>query len=91
MPSDQPSVTDDETLRDSAGLALSCSGCHMPGGSAIVSLDGLSRDQIYAGLQRYSGEADGSTVMHRLVRGYSDPQLQAISDELASTARSESE
>jgi cytochrome c553 len=33
-------------------------------------------------LDRYRLEVDGTTVMHRLTRGYSEDQLQAISDYL---------
>ena len=66
----------------SDALALSCSGCHDVGGDAIISLDGLDASQIASSLQRYSTETEGATVMHRLVRGYSEQDLRDISKAL---------
>ncbi|MEO0467143.1 MAG: hypothetical protein AAF216_11435 [Pseudomonadota bacterium] len=75
-----------QALSVTASLAASCSGCHAAG-DAIVSLDGLGADAFAASLTRYRTEG-GSTVMHRLVRGYSDEQVQAIAEYLAESEAS---
>jgi len=67
-----------------ATLAATCSGCHGTGsnGKAIVSLDGYSSDQIYAGLQHYRQDPNGVTAMHRMARGYTEEQVQLIASYL---------
>ena len=85
-----PPVASSETIkvRDStsaaAALAATCSGCHRPGsnGSAIVTLDGYTSEQIYTGFQRYRQDPNGATAMHRMARGYSAQQVQLIADYL---------
>ncbi|WP_300394566.1 hypothetical protein [Henriciella sp.] len=64
-------------------LAMSCSGCHSEAGQAIVSLEGYSREELMTALMRYHDEADGTTVMHRLMRGYSEADMASISVYLA--------
>lgn len=59
-------------------LALACSGCHSDQSGAIASLAGYSEDMLTESLSRYKTEADGTTVMHRLARGYSDEDIAAI-------------
>ncbi len=74
-----------ETLGEGAALASVCSGCHGDEESspAIPGLQGLSAETLAAGFRRYKSESDGSSAMHRLARGYSDAQIQAIADYLA--------
>ena len=62
-----------------ASLALTCGGCHSAGGDAIKSIDGYTAEAIRTALERYKLESEGTTVMHRLVRGYSDADIQDIS------------
>ena len=57
-------------------LAASCSGCHA--GGAIVSLDDWDAEQIEASLSAYRVDEAGTTVMHRLARGYSEGEVRAI-------------
>lgn len=69
-------------LSRAAGLALTCGGCHAPGGQAVKDIEGYTSDAIRTALSRYKLETDGTTVMHRLVRGYSDDDIVQISDYL---------
>ena len=68
------------------GYALSsaCSGCHAIGGSALTDLTGWSESDLLTRMQFYKDDREGSTVMHRLARGYSDEELEAIAGYLAS-------
>ena len=85
-----PPVTSSETIKlsdntsSAAALAATCSGCHGPGsnGSAIVTLDGYTSEQIYTGFQRYRQDPNGPTAMHRMARGYSAQQVQLIAEHL---------
>lgn len=63
----------------SASLVMACSGCHAAGGTGIVSLDTYTEPLLIEALTRYQTEADGTTVMHRLARGYSDEDIALIS------------
>ena len=66
-----------------AQLALACSGCHGPSGGAIVALDGYSKAELSTALTLYKSDEDGTTVMNRLMRGYSAEDIEAISAYLA--------
>ncbi|MDX1581638.1 MAG: hypothetical protein R3360_08440 [Alphaproteobacteria bacterium] len=74
----QPGRTDHAAL-----LVASCSGCHAPGGSAIVDLNRLEPGKIAASLNQYRSEPGGSTVMHRLAHGYTDEDVAAIVERLS--------
>ena len=64
-------------------LALPCSGCHGDGGGAISSLQGRTADQVLVPLLQYKTDAMGTTVMHRMMRGYTVSEIEAISNYLA--------
>ncbi|WP_321489274.1 hypothetical protein [uncultured Hyphomonas sp.] len=66
-----------------AVLSLACSGCHSPAGGAITSLEGRSSVELRAALLRYRNDPDGGSVMHRMMRGYSETDIDAISIYLA--------
>jgi len=69
---------------DSArALSASCSGCHSPGGSAISDLSGWTREALVARMKFYQQDADGTTVMHRLARGYSNDEIDLIASYLS--------
>ena len=70
------------SLSEPAGLALSCTGCHSDVPGAIVSLTAYSEDMLNEALERYQIEPDGTTVMHRLARGYTDDDITVIADYL---------
>lgn len=62
-----------------AALSLSCSGCHSPEGGAITSLEGRTADNLRQALLMYYQDTDGTTAMHRMIRGYSEADIEAIS------------
>ena len=62
-----------------ARLAVACAGCHSSKPGAIASLVGYSEDQLIERLNTYRIETDGTTVMHRLARGYSEEEIQLVS------------
>ncbi len=66
-----------------AVLSLACSGCHGQTGGAIAGLDGRSAAELRGALLRYRSDVDGGSVMHRMMRGYSEPDIDAISTYLA--------
>lgn len=65
-------------------ITLSCSGCHGGrSGAATPSLEGRTRDDILNALTSYKNDPNGTTVMHRIARGYTIEQLADVSDQLA--------
>ena len=72
-------------LGSAAALAVSCSGCHGEGGRAIVSLEGLSADDIEARFLMYRSSTVGDSAMHRMARGYTEEQIRLIADYLGRT------
>lgn len=69
-----------------AALSLSCSGCHSPAGGAITSLEGRTAGNLRQALMTYHQDTDGTTVMHRTIRGYSKADIEAISAYLGEEA-----
>ncbi|MFN3211589.1 MAG: c-type cytochrome [Henriciella sp.] len=74
----QDSSLDQSTDR-AAVLALACSGCHSDRSGAIASLTGYPSDLMRDSLLAYKTDPNGTTVMHRLARGYSDADIELIS------------
>ncbi|MEM7640473.1 MAG: cytochrome c [Pseudomonadota bacterium] len=80
----------DETSNDSvavqtgsaAALVVACSGCHSSSNGAIASLDLYKADLLREAMIGYKSETDGTTVMHRIARGYSDEEIDLITAEL---------
>lgn len=76
---DQVSNPDiDDTTNRATALAMACSGCHSRQSEAVVSLDEYGGDALRAALVNYRAEADGTTVMHRLARGYTDEEVDLL-------------
>ena len=72
--------TDITALTDAgARLALACAGCHSETSGAIASLSGYDEESLILRLSDYKSGASGTTVMHRLARGYSDDEIQLVS------------
>jgi len=69
-------------LGSTAALVVSCSGCHGEGGRAIVSLEGLSANDIEARFLMYRRTTVGGSSMHRMARGYTEEQIRLIADYL---------
>lgn len=65
-------------------LALTCTGCHGGSSEAIPSLDSLTGKELESRLLAYKSDQAGTTVMHRLMRGYSDEEIEAVSAYLGS-------
>jgi len=59
---------------------LACAGCHSETSTAVVSLDGYGAEALRDSLLRYKAETDGTTVMHRLARGYSDADIELLAN-----------
>jgi len=71
-----------------AQLALVCAGCHSAkrtatSQQAIPSYAGFESERLVSALTRYQTEA-GTTVMHRIMRGYSETDIANLSAYLAS-------
>jgi cytochrome c553 len=61
--------------------AAGCANCHGTNGQAqpgMVSLAGVSQDDIVRKMQDYKAGRLPATLMHQLSKGYSDEQIQAI-------------
>ncbi|MCA8906141.1 MAG: hypothetical protein H6881_00070 [Rhodobiaceae bacterium] len=83
---DERSAAAIPALDHGATLSLACSGCHSPAGGAIPSLEHRPAALIRQSLMDYKAEADGTTVMHRMMHGYSEADIDAISTYLARSA-----
>ena len=62
-------------------LAATCANCHGTNGQAkgdMKPLAGVSADKILAQLADFKSGALPATIMHQIVKGYSDEQLRAI-------------
>lgn len=71
------------SIDHAATLSLACSGCHGAAGGAIPTLEGRPAASIRQSLLAYKTTPDGTSVMHRMMRGYSDADIDAISAYLA--------
>jgi sulfide dehydrogenase cytochrome subunit len=70
-----------------AGLADGCTSCHgVMGHSAgrIPSIGGLTRPQLITQLKGFRAQAGNPTIMNRIVRGYSDVEIEALADYFSS-------
>ncbi len=71
-------------LEPAALLAASCSGCHRGATAAngepvaIPGLEGLSAKEIAARLEAYATEPGGTSVMHRIARGYTASEREQL-------------
>lgn len=69
-------------LSRAATLSAACSGCHSEVAGAITPLSTFSETALRQSLSRYKSEESGTTVMHRLARGYSEEEIAIISEYL---------
>ena len=87
---DTISETDIAALTDTgARLALACAGCHSGNSGAIASLSGYDQETLVVRLSDYKSDTTGTTVMHRLARGYSDEEIDLVSAYLAASEADE--
>ena len=62
-------------------LAATCANCHGPSGHSLggmESLAGESKDKLMQKLMDFKSGEKPATIMHQIVKGYSDTQLQLI-------------
>ena len=63
-------------------LAATCANCHGTGGVSrgeVESLAGKPRDELVRKMQEFKTGAKPATIMHQLAKGYTDPQIEAVS------------
>ena len=73
------SATDDQRI---LMLASPCAGCHGPDGNSpgtIPSLAGKSPQIISMMMKAYKSGGRQATVMNRIAKGYSDEEIELIS------------
>ncbi|WP_407278342.1 cytochrome C [Aromatoleum evansii] len=71
---------------DARNLAANCTPCHSadtPEPNAIPRIAGLPAAKILHRLQAFRNGEAPATVMHQIVRGYSDHELALIANHLA--------
>jgi cytochrome c553 len=67
-------------------LAATCANCHGTNGVArgdMKTLAGVSADKILAQLADFRSGAQPATIMHQIVKGYTDDQLRLIAEYFA--------
>jgi sulfide dehydrogenase cytochrome subunit len=67
-------------------LAATCANCHGTNGNArgdLKPLAGLASDTMLAMLADFRSGNRPATVMHQIVKGYTEPQLQLIAAHFA--------
>jgi len=72
-------LAQDATL--ARNLAATCANCHGTNGNArgdMRPLAGLSAERIVATMADFRSGSQPSTVMHQIVKGYSDAQIRLI-------------
>lgn len=72
-----------------ASLSAACAGCHSHSSGAIVSLADYSEAHLIERLNWYKTDVSGTTVMHRLARGYTEADIASIARHLSAQERPE--
>ncbi len=70
-------------LSQSAVLAIACTGCHGNSSQTIPNFEPFTADALERTLKAYKVD-EGNTVMHRLMRGYTDEEIERIAHHLGS-------
>ncbi|AKU13170.1 Cytochrome c, class I [Azoarcus sp. CIB] len=76
----------DSAALHARNLAANCTPCHSadaPAPNAIPRIVGLPADRLLHRLRAFRSGDTPATVMHQIVRGYSDEQLSLIAAHLA--------
>ncbi|MEM1148744.1 MAG: hypothetical protein AAGA72_10795 [Pseudomonadota bacterium] len=66
-----------------ASLSAACAGCHSQSSGAIVSLADYGEARLIERLNWYKTDVSGTTVMHRLARGYTEADIALIARHLS--------
>lgn len=65
-------------------LAANCAACHGTNGQsvggAIPGLAGMNKDYVVAQMKLFKDGKREATVMHQIAKGYSDAEINALSD-----------
>ncbi len=70
--------------------AATCASCHGTGGVAkapMVSLAGMSKEQIVAQMKAFKDGSRPATIMHQIAKGYTDEQVALIAGYFAEQKR----
>jgi sulfide dehydrogenase cytochrome subunit len=82
----QPATASD--VRSPSMLANTCAGCHGTDGASageyLPTIGGMDKDYLYAVMSDYKTGLRPSTIMGRIMRGYSDLEIWAIAGYYAS-------
>ena len=74
-----PALAQDASL--GRNLAATCANCHGTNGRAqgdVTALAGMPAERMLATLSAYRAGTLPATIMHQIVKGYTEPQLQLI-------------
>jgi cytochrome subunit of sulfide dehydrogenase len=63
--------------------ALACTGCHDASVDSVLSLKGLSAEEIATAVAEMRTGARESTLMYRIAAGFTDAEIEAIAQWLA--------
>ena len=79
-----------ETVPSGRMLANTCSGCHGTDGKSpgpIPPIDGMSAEHMASAMRLFKQGKRPATVMDRIAKGYSDAEIQAMSEHFAGISR----
>jgi cytochrome c553 len=72
------------------GLADACTSCHGIGGHSqgyIPSIAGVSKATLLRELKAFRAQTAPATIMNRIARTYTDPELEALADYFSARPR----
>ena len=75
---------------NAADLANACTSCHGIEGhsiGAIPSIGVLDRETLIVQLKAFRAQEGEATIMKRLVRGYTDAEIEALADYFSSVSK----
>lgn len=67
-------------------LAATCANCHGTNGKSVggmVTLAGIPKDTLIKNMKEFKEGKRPATIMHQLSKGYTDEQIELISDYLS--------
>lgn len=78
-------ITEPTAITAGDFLTQSCTGCHHAANETIPDIRTLSETDMLASLQFYRSDQAGNTVMHRLMQGYSDNEIELLAKTLGAS------
>ena len=69
---------DPNGLSQAALLTVACASCHSKPGMGVPKLTNLSEERLVKYLTYYKTDETGTSVMHRLSRGFSEDEIKLI-------------